>query len=277
MSRCLLLLLTVLPVAACTAPEAETHLTVLDTLVFGREIPEGHSLGFDLDGRVSDEFDAAGCGVTDLAHAADGTAGIDNAFGSLFPSLEAVGGDAIEGLIQDAINSGELLMMLQVDGIDDFTDDDAVGLQISQGIGLPEVGTHGLIESGQTFDPDEESPVTRVEDATITDGVLSAGGFNLPLQLQVFATVVDLLLLDGRVHLEFDEAGGTSGYIGGGIAVEQIVDLATSAEESLADTIVAVMDIWADLAPNPSGDCQQLSATVEFSAVTAFYFAEDVD
>jgi len=256
---------------ACAAP-GEMHLTVLDTLTIGREEPEGYSLGFDLDGRDSDDGDADACFVPDLVHAADGTRGIDNAFGALYPALELVGGNAIEGLVQDAINSGELLLMVQIEGMDDPRDDDSVTLRISQGIGAPEVGTHGLIESGQTFDPDPDVASAVVEGAAIVDGVLDASGFDLDVPLQVFDTFVDLTILDGHIHLEFTDDGGAIGYVGGGLTVAQVTELANGVGEELTDTIIAVMDVWADLEPNDRGECQRLSMTMEFSAVTAFYF-----
>ena len=93
---------------------------VVYEIKFGREEPTGVSLGVDIDQRVSSGDDAQSCFRSDLV-SPDGEEGIDNQFAKILPLVEAVGGEAIEGLAQGIINQGRLLIMFQLSALDDST------------------------------------------------------------------------------------------------------------------------------------------------------------
>ncbi len=96
-------------VGSCDSQDtAERYL--VRTLVFGPEL-DGVAWGFDLDDHVSTVGDLEGCGKQDLVDP-DGNTGIDNAFAGLLPTLEQTEAIAVETLIQDAVNSGALLLAL---------------------------------------------------------------------------------------------------------------------------------------------------------------------
>ena len=136
----------------CGVSKDEPHVVVLNRLALGREV-DGQSMGFDLDGQVTTEGGADGCGIGDY-QGFDGRAGVDNALARLIPVLELTEAVALEDLAQLAVNQGELLIMVQLDHLDSYAQDECVDLTLFRGEGVPTIGTYGVIEPGQTFDAD---------------------------------------------------------------------------------------------------------------------------
>lgn len=249
-------------------------VSVLTKFRFGREEPRGVSQGTDLDGVTSDVMDARGCFQSDTV-SPEGDEGIDNQFAKLLPSIEAVGGEAIEGLLQGAINSGELLIMMRMSHVDDLVNDACISVEIMRGMGSPEVGTHGFLEPGQTFDEDPEVATALIEDVVIEDGEVSAGPFSIPLPIQIFEFSLELTLLRAIVRFEIDEDGTMRGFISGALSVQEIVDLSKSVEMGggqVARLVPVVVAANADLSPDEEGDCQEISVTVVFETTPAFLF-----
>src|SRR5690606_32862511 len=85
---------------------------VIDTMRFATEREPGVANGFDLDGVVSDGSDPASCGHADYT-SPEGEPGIDNTLASLVPLFELAGIGAAEGLIQNTIVEGGILLMWQ--------------------------------------------------------------------------------------------------------------------------------------------------------------------
>ncbi|MEZ4475240.1 MAG: hypothetical protein R3F60_31495 [bacterium] len=94
----------------------------------------GVAPGFDLDGLDSDGLDGTGCRHPDF-EGPDGAPGIDNQLATLMPILRATEARAIDGLLQESVNGGSILFLVQLDGLDDWRDDDAVGLVLQSGAG----------------------------------------------------------------------------------------------------------------------------------------------
>ena len=92
----------------------------------------------------------------------------------------------MEVYLQDTINWGELLLMVEMEDVDSIVDDPCVNVNLLRGLGEPTVGTDKIIESGQTFDRDLELPMSRSEGMSIVDGRLIARPLNLPLPVQYF-------------------------------------------------------------------------------------------
>jgi len=278
----LVLLLTAAPlVVGCGSSEdgelpPADELAVLRALTFVREDPEGISDAFDLDGRTSDENDAAGCYHRDFV-GPDGEPGIDNAFANVLPALELAGGSAIEPLIQNSINDGRLLLMIGLDGVDDRRNDDCVRLRISRGTGEPAVGADGFILPGQTFDPDPSLDESIVECATIEDGVLRGSPFSMRLELNIFDEYIDLTLVESVLEMELLPEYGYVGRMGGGVAIQEVKDNVATLDgigDELPVLMETVLDVNADLVPDTAGNCTQLSVAFHFSAATAFFFRE---
>lgn len=246
---------------------------VIYELRFGREDPVGVSVGHNIDGRVSDTGDAEGCFRSDLS-SPSGQAGIDNQFSKILPLIEAVGGEAIEGLVQGIINQGRLLLMFELSGLDDLDDDDCVHFDLFYGRGTPQIGNQGVIVSGQTFDRDLDKPSVSAERATLQDGIIEVGGLSLILPLQVFD---QFYLLDvGRVSFygAFNHEGELHGYLSGAIDVEAVSRRVEMIEGGgmVAELIPNFLRQQADLAPDENGVCQELSVTLTFKAKKAYLY-----
>lgn len=257
-------------------PAPHRMLVVLDTLGFTRQKPVGVAPGFDLDGLVSAAGDEATCGQADLK-SPDGTKGIDNQFAKLVPLLEQTQIGAISGLVQNAIEDGGLLVMMQLEGIDDFENDDDVHLRIRLGRGKPLLGTDGLVLAGQTFHRHPESPEIVVP-AKITGGVLNGGPFKFRLPIIIFDVLYELAVHDAQLRFEFDGDGGlTGGLMGGGVPVADIMNIAYTAAMNgggILEAIEPIVNGMGDLKRDENGKCQRLSAVLDFTAVSAFLFED---
>jgi hypothetical protein len=256
----------------------QSRLVVFQKLGVAKLVEEGMAPGFNIDALVSEAGDAEGCGHADLT-APDGTPGIDNQLAGLVPLLELAGLGAFESLLQSTIEDGGILIMLQIDGVDDFLNDDEVSVMVRAGHGVPLLGTDGLVLSGQTFSLNEESPDSLAENARIEDGVLHAGPFEARLPLVVFGMKYEITFHNTQIRAEITDDGGlVNGLMGGGVALEDLYaigEIAAADDASVLAGIKLVVGGAGDLAPNEAGECQQISGTFEFAAVSAYFFSED--
>ncbi len=271
-------LLAIPLLAGCAAPDDDglTSTALISTMGFSWE-DEGVSDGFDLDDAVTAQDGPTGCGVADFT-SSDGVPGIDNSFAPVLPALENVGGDALEPLVQESIDNGELLILIEMLDLDDETDDDCVDLHVQRGVGPPAIGTDGLILPGQTFERDLDAPDSFVECATITDGLLRAEGFGMRLPLNIFDEFVDFELRGGILEMQIDEETGTyGGLFAGGVNTQEIIDNVNTLDgipDEIPILVETVMDVRADLAP-VAGNCTEISITFRFGGVSAYLFAEE--
>jgi len=259
-------------VAAC-AQAGQTEVMVLRQISFPREV-DGVSPGFDLDEVVTASGDSTGCGVGDFV-AEDGTMGIDNSFARLRPALDTTEAAALDSIVLEAINSGGLLAIVQLDGVgDDPFNDDCVDISIRAAVGVPMVGNDGLLLPGQTFAIDPDADVSTVKGVRIVDGVLEGGPVDLRLPFKFLDADVVFWLQNGRLRLERDDEGRMWGHVGGGIHTDELSALAheTGIDETVEVLLDSVLGLNADLAPDETGTCEQLSITLEVEAVQAFFF-----
>lgn len=276
---------------ACAAPEdvdapaavdvpcddvADTRVVVVRSMTFTRRV-DGVSPGFDLDGHVSDADDPQGCYQEDLVDP-NGVPGIDNVFSSFIPILETTEGAALEGLLQDAIDAGRLLVLLELEDVDDAANDTCVNLDVLAGVGTPRIGTDGVILSGQTFDYDTTVPETRADGLALVDGTVEARGLELTIPIQIFELSFGLALRDVAISLTFDELGGAHGYLGGGFAIDQIIEILEPRDDiDIKDLAIDMLRASADLNPDTGGACPDLSVVLEFEATSAFVFDTPAD
>ncbi len=261
--------------SAGTCEGGEPVVGLLRTLAFVRADADGVSEGFDLDGAVSTESDAIGCGIADYVDP-EGHTGIDNAWARVQPALDLTEAAAIEGLIQSSIEAGNLLLMYQITGVDDLVNDDCVDFTVLRGTGTPMLGTDGLILSGQTFDRDLSIPAVHVGQASIVDGVLIAAPLELSIPLTVFDVNVDFKVQGGAFRVNLEDAENASGVMGGGTNIDALVEVAetNNVDAALAGIMQSLLDASADLWPDEGGVCHDISVNFEYDAVSA-YFYED--
>ena len=260
----------------CQAPEpepstcdnsAEPVVAVMTAMSFARA-EDGISTGFDLDEDTTDEGDSRGCGIGDYTDP-EGNDGIDNAFARLLPALEATEAMAVEGLIQAAIDSGELLLMFELRDLDDTENDGCVALSIQEGAGEPLLGTDGAILPNQTFSRDPESFTATVTDMEMVDGRLDAGPFTMELPANILG--VDLLfnIHTARIRIEPQEDGSYTGFIAGGTEIDYIIQI--SQEENVDETLATLLESLLTITADLGKDCDQISLTIEFEAVPAYF------
>ncbi|MEQ1503208.1 MAG: hypothetical protein ABMB14_13310 [Myxococcota bacterium] len=252
---------------ACDAAGDE-RLYVVQSLVFVRQ-EAGVSDGFDLDGAVGGPD---GCGIADFT-APDGATGVDNAFAYVVPALELTEAAAVESLIQAAIESGELLIALDLTELDGETDDACVDLSIGRASGDVLIGGDGRLLGGQTFAPDADAPGFDAPDVALVDGVLESP-LELVLPLQIFDVALEFALRDGRLRLALQPDGTATGLFAGGVDIAYLLQIAAeeNVDAGLHDVMEALLDSWADLAPDETGACSRISITFSFVAVPAFWY-----
>lgn len=245
-----------------------THLSVITEAWFGR-IENGVSPGADLDG------DGPNCGHEDFVDA-EGNEGIDNAFGALLPLLELTEFTAVEVYLQDTINWGELLLMIEMEDVDSVENDPCVNVNLLRGLGEPTVGTDKIILSGQTFDRDLDLPMSRSEGMAVVEGRLEASPLNLPLPVQYFDDHLTINFEQGVLRHDIGEDGHGTGFLAGGVRSQDIVDFVDGRGDiDVGDLLISLLDTNSDVWPNDSGVCEGFSAVLEFRTKPAFFYADE--
>ncbi len=250
---------------------AGVHTILMTTLSFTRTDTTGAIHGFDLDEVVSDAGDPEGCGHADRT-SPDGTSGIDSAFSALVPVLESIGASAVEGLIQAAIDSGELLILVEVDHLDDWSTDECLGVTMHRGRGTPIIGTDGAILVDQTFGLDTDVPSTAARDAWLDAGTVEVRDIRITLPVQLLDVFVTFEVEGGAMRFDLAEDGTVAGYFAGGVPVEQINSQISAIGDigDLADIVPTLISSAADLFPDASGACTALSVGFDFTGKPAF-------
>ena len=260
------------PDAACTTGSPRGY--VVSTLGFTRVDPMTmQAPGFDVDGIVSDGTDATSCFKADFSDPA-GDKGIDNQLAVLIPDVEKILGNAVDGLVQGAINDGELLVLFTIDGAASTTDQACVDLTAEIGKGRPSLDTAGVIEAYQTFDLDTKAEVSHGKRGKIEHGVLTIGPFELAIPIAIFDVSFVIHVHRARLRFTIDPDDGSlkNGVLGGGIVPQEILDGVKNGAGvfKYIPILSVVLNQSADLEPDADGTCQQVSAALSFTAVEAF-------
>lgn len=233
---------------------------------------DGVSEGFDLDGRSSTSGDDQGCGIEDY-QSPDGEEGIDNALAELLPLLDATEAVALEPLIADAIQSGQLMLAVELSEVQDTSEDACVDLDIVQGTGAPLVGTDDVVLAGQTI---ERAPgsVASGQGLPLVAGAVTARPVDLAVNFYVLDALVDLAMVEGAIRIELHQDGTASGLFAGGVDVAELFAFIDGAgiDQSLTDTLEILLQSTADLAPDETGACTRLSVTFAFEAVAVWFY-----
>lgn len=249
----------------------QSHMVMLQQIYFSRRDEQNRAWGFNLDGLDSNVNDAGGCFKPDQI-SPDGRTGVDSSFSALVPILEQTEGAAVEGLIQQSINNGALLISLELDDLDDYRDDACVRAKVGRAKGPPMLATDGFIESGQTYERDTAYETAVMDGLAVTDGTVEGGPFAWTLQVQVLDAEVNLSFTDAFFHYEFNPDGTGWGYLGGGLDIAYLIDFMSGIQSDVDDVLVGAVQATADLRPGADGECTELSAVLEFETASGFYF-----
>jgi hypothetical protein len=270
---------------ACTvdeAPPAEATRTcdagaeqigVLTSVVFARPDEQGQIAGFDLDHDATGFGGTGGCGVQDDV-SPDGVQGVDSAFARLLPALALTEAQAVEEIMQELINSGQVLIMWDLHGLDDLESDTCATVELLRGQDAPMIGGRGFINPGQTFDVlDGFTPIDAGQ-VSIQDGTFQASGFDFDLPFSFLGTYIDFVLHDAVIRVTLQPDGSFTGMLGGGISIEDVFRVASenNIDTSIVELLRGLVGPIADLAPDANGACTQISVTLTFTGVPAFLY-----
>lgn len=235
----------------------------------------GFVKGFDLDGTVSEAGDPAGCGHGDDT-APDGTPGIDASFAGLAPTLEALGAGAVSGLIQGAIEGGELLILVELSHLDGPLTpgmaDDCIGFTIHRGTGAPLMGSDGRVMVDQSFGLDPELPSTATVAGRLDGGVLVADGLDITLPVQILDEHLTFDMRGVSFRGEVGADGDLVGHFAGGVPQADIAGQIGAIDDigELQDLIPPIIAATADLFPDAEGACTELSMGFDYTGRPAF-------
>ena len=284
--------------ACAPAPDPEptcsgdkTNVFVISQLSFSREVSDGVSAGFDLDGATTAAGDETGCGLADYTDP-DGTAGIDNQFARVLPVLETTEAQALEPLIQAAVDDGSLLITLELGHVDaDIsasgssgsgssagssvgTSDTCVDFAMARATGTPSIGTDGRMEWYQTLAREPMSARSEAGQVALEDGRLQAQGLEVTIPVTILGHELLVTVLSGSLRFDVQPAGSVAGYLAGGLDQSQLWSNAETdnIDSEVTELVSSLLDYNVDLAPDDAGTCQQLSITLKFVAIPVFLY-----
>jgi hypothetical protein len=259
--------------------EGETSLLVITELSY--TLPDESDLinGFDLDQYVTEEGDDEGCGHVDMTSPA-GVEGIDSAWSRLAPVLDVIGASQIQDYLQAAIDAGDLLIVLEFHSLDGplgpDLNDDCAQLTIRRANGQPFMGSDGTILSDQTFHLDPSIEASTTVSVQFENGKMYAEGVDLTLPVQLLDEYVTLILNKSAFRFEIQEDYIANGYMAGGLPVDALKDRIAEIDDigDLSEVIPGMVESAADLFPDDSGDCTEISLGLDFVAKHAYLFQE---
>jgi len=255
----------------CTT--GETIVGVISSITHARRA-DGVVWGLDLDGVNSASSDPTGCYKEDLVDP-NGNVGIDNAFSALIPALDSTEAVALESLVQQSINNGNLLLMVEISGVDSWQNDDCVNVSIWRGQGTPLIGTDGKLMTHQSFFKDTDMPNSHIEGMKIVDGRLVATPLNVELPVQVLDEKLSFEMSNGGIHIDLTENGFMSGFFTGALPISTLTDITTLPDVNLPEFVQDLVASAADLYPQDDGTCSAISVAFEYTAIPGFFTLEE--
>ncbi|MCA9643976.1 MAG: hypothetical protein H6718_22600 [Polyangiaceae bacterium] len=273
------------------APEATAQQdfgAVLTFATFAQQLAEATddkravAEGLNLDESDGLGEDAATCYKKDF-DGPDGRAGVDNQFAVLLPLIKTfVGEDNIDVLLEAAITNGQLLIVMDLQGLDNLDDDPDVKLRLGAGTGSVLQDTTGAYELYQTFGYNREEAPTSDFAGYVKDGTLYANAAEAWLPVRVLDADFNLHVRNAKVEFKLTretQVGGVfvEGIVSGGINVDDFKEIIAGLNISsdLQKLATSVIGGTADLAPDGDGVCQEVSAALKFRASPAYILDQE--
>mgnify|MGYP001582563235 CR=1 FL=1 len=245
--------------------------------------------GFDVDGLDSyppsdapdancEEFIEDFVALTDPNHV-----GVDNALQGLVGTIEGflepmdcpgmMTDGCLDATLQRQIEEGSLLLIMEVSGVNDFSYDSAVTLQLhlaeTTDMMPPMVSGGGGLAGGQTFNSTMVlgDPVA----GDIFAGRLRASTPLLPLVIDTGGFMLTLMITQAQVRFNITATTLDRGAIGGVVTVEAIVEAASVIAPGMEMLVRQVVETIADVDPSAADPavCTAMSLGLTFSGVEA--------
>jgi len=245
------------------------------------------AVGFNLDGLDSSvvaSSPGASCEELqpDLASALDpGHVGVDNALEGLIPTVESlfdattypksVTDGCIDAGLREDIRSGDVLILLEVGGLDSYVHDPSVQVTLYEGRvpggGPPAVDAMGRLVPGQSFD-------TAATLASTVTGDVQAGRLRVPVphvRLPIdLRRMVPEELSNGELRVDLAPSSASNGVLAGSYEAELYAIQVALESPELEDTIRTVLQSVADRTPTVDpAVCEDLSVGLAFAGVPA--------
>ena len=235
--------------------------------------------GFDIDNRVSDSTDVSSCRKEDYTSPPpESTPGVDNQLGPLLASAEDT--FHIRANLEANVQSGAILVLLEVRGVDDLVNDDRVEVDayvglLPAGVSAPMLDAMGHITAGQTFDVDAMSAAADMTAlitlrGSIEDGRLAAGPGDFTMSLPLADTRVTFEAKSAHIAFDIDATTLSDGVVGGALDVDDTVAAMEGVMGFDAATARLLLETNADLDRDDAAmECQSISIALAFEGVDA--------
>ena len=226
----------------------------------------GRTRGFDLDGRASEAGDPETCGHADTTGTETGVPAVDNQLGLFASEIEgALGRD---GVVGDAIHSGDWLTLIELRHVDSEVEDDCVDVIVCDAVlAEPELRFEGVSLAPDTLVIGVPGTSRRFEHGGLARGFVEASGGRMPMAWRLEEGLVRFDLADARLRgavvFMDDGVGGSGWYAGGSVAVSVVQDALRGA--SAPSGSIGLMAELADLERDDSGTCRAVSGVLRFS------------
>ena len=242
---------------------------LLDSLEFVQEQPSGLE-GFDLDGRSED------CGVDD-GTSPSGAGGVDNQFGSVWDVLPDAVATVIPVAIETSLQSGAMMVVLELVGHEDLTGEGPAGFVLREGSGDLLVGADARPLAGQTIDlAPGDNLLGSAETADVEAGALHADGLTTLLKLEYIDTQVEFRVVRGRATLTPDGEGGVNLIMGGVVPLDAVMELVYGlggdGDANIRAALEALVPLLVDARTTPDGACDGISGAFRGHAVPTYLF-----
>jgi hypothetical protein len=251
-----------------------THEYVMHVLNVGQADPAGSPdivPGFNLDTRVSDDTDPEGCFHPDFTSPPpDNDTGVDNQMG---PILASLGSSVdVEGSIAMSIADGSLILLVRVSGVNDEASDESITVELWQGAtatgGPPMLDATGRLAAGQSF---VATTMVGSWPGFISFGRARVATSDVPFVLPLDMGTLSILLRGGELRFDVAASGLSRGVVGGALDVDETVSaIVAVAPDSIPESLArSILEGQADLMPDVSGACQEVSMALTFDTVPA--------